>query len=511
MVLRGILDRSLSSQLCVRGFAPIKELARISKADYSYQRNPVYLQEKTIQTFLDEEEYLFFPEVILSFQLKYNIALPKAKKGYNPLQSLEAENKFVSNVDNTQIKVKQGDVKIAEILLDDSILNKHIADNQHPFHRVDGNHRLKAAENSKSENVNRMVIPFCIILNETIYDEIIKPDGTKESLVYAKGEKFEKAVFHNINTKTIPLTSEENLRVILDDTKNFPNAELEKKFGWEYLMTRKVYKYFPDNFSDVYPNFNKAFAVSPRTFSNEIISLLLQKKEINKQKITQEKIRDALKTVNQIFGNYSELQTIKSISFIECAIYLQILGKNLELFIKWIIANKMMNLENVSASSLIDIYEKIRESKSKQIFVSMQFDSSSEPTYKAIKEAVKEINDKYRLEVTLREIRIDNVNEGHSYKIDDEILRLIEESGLLIADLSTGNKNVYHELGFLMGLNQGKGNKQTNFILLEHMTDTMKESDIGFNIRAFQQIRFTDTLDLKKRLVESLEKYYELI
>ena len=171
----------------------------------------------------------------------------------------------------------------------------------------------------------------------------------------------------------------------------------------------------------------------------------------------------------------------------------------------------MMNLENVSASSLIDIYEKIRESKSKQIFVSMQFDSSSKPTYKAIKEAVKEINDKYRLEVTLREIRIDNVNEGHSYKIDDEILRLIEESGLLIADLSTGNKNVYHELGFLMGLNQGKGNKQTNFILLEHMTDTMKESDIGFNIRAFQQIRFTDTLDLKKRLVESLEKYYELI
>lgn len=43
------------------------------------------------------------------------------------------------------------------------------------------------------------------------------------------------------------------------------------------------------------------------------------------------------------------------------------------------------------------------------------------------------------------------------------------------------------------------------------MTDTMKESDIGFNIRAFQQIRFTDTLDLEKRLVESLEKYYELI
>lgn len=35
MIIRGILDNSLNGQLCVRGFAPIKELARISKADYA--------------------------------------------------------------------------------------------------------------------------------------------------------------------------------------------------------------------------------------------------------------------------------------------------------------------------------------------------------------------------------------------------------------------------------------------------------------------------------------------
>lgn len=33
MIIRGILDHSLNGQICIRGFAPIKELARISKAD----------------------------------------------------------------------------------------------------------------------------------------------------------------------------------------------------------------------------------------------------------------------------------------------------------------------------------------------------------------------------------------------------------------------------------------------------------------------------------------------
>ena len=38
MVIQGILDNSLNGQLCIRGFANIKELAKFSEADYSYQR-----------------------------------------------------------------------------------------------------------------------------------------------------------------------------------------------------------------------------------------------------------------------------------------------------------------------------------------------------------------------------------------------------------------------------------------------------------------------------------------
>ena len=99
----------------------------------------------------------------------------------------------------------------------------------------------------------------------------------------------------------------------------------------------------------------------------------------------------------------------------------------------------MTTLDKIEPNSLIEIYEKIKESKSKQIFISMQFDKESKPRYKAIKEAVTEVNNRHNLEIKLREIRIDEFNQGHSYKIDDQILKLIDDSGLLIADLTSKN------------------------------------------------------------------------
>ena len=68
---------------------------------------------------------------------------------------------------------------------------------------------------------------------------------------------------------------------------------------------------------------------------------------------------------------------------------------------------------------------------------------------------MRQINEKYQLEIALEAIRIDRVNEGHSFTIEERILEVIESSGLLIADLTQGNQNVYHEIGYLMGLNRG--------------------------------------------------------
>jgi hypothetical protein len=71
------------------------------------------------------------------------------------------------------------------------------------------------------------------------------------------------------------------------------------------------------------------------------------------------------------------------------------------------------------------------------------------------------------------------------------------------------NKNVYHEIGFLMGLNQGRGEPHENFILIADATK-VEDKTIGFNLRAWQQIRFNDTLDLTQKLVNSLVQHFQL-
>ena len=75
MIIRGILEYSLGGQLCIRGFAPLGELARLSKPDESYQRAYIQEREQELQHYLQNEEYLFFSEIILSLEIKQNIKI----------------------------------------------------------------------------------------------------------------------------------------------------------------------------------------------------------------------------------------------------------------------------------------------------------------------------------------------------------------------------------------------------------------------------------------------------
>lgn len=524
MIIRGILDRSLSSQICIRGFAPIKELARISVADYSYQRNPIYKQQQEIATFLDNEEYLFFPEVILSLKLRKDMTILKGKDSrLSPIQELETNNKFNSNVDKFSLRVKQQkyassrDIRnkesldLVELNLDDEYLRTLIKDNRHPFHRIDGNHRLKAAEVATSGKVKEMIAPFCIILNEVTINESFDTENNKIKIENNSNQKFDKVVFHNINTKTIPLTSEENLKVIIDDKINFLDAYLKDKFGWEYYATRQIFEGLPENIIEVYPNLGNQFVKNPRTFTIELVRLLIDNKIITRTEANIKNLEQSFKSVNQIFGNHNFLKNLMGYEITISCVYLQLSKKgNIELFINWLRNNHIYKLTGLDAKSLIDIYTNLKETKNKEIFVSMAFCDETKSHYSAIEKAVEEINRDFSLDIKLRQIRIDQFNMGYSYDINDEILKKIEESGLLIVDISKHNGNVYHELGYMMGLNQAKGLNQENFIIIKSNDQKFKDDKVGFNITSIQQLRFDDTLQLVSQLKESIKTYYKL-
>ena len=130
----------------------------------------------------------------------------------------------------------------------------------------------------------------------------------------------------------------------------------------------------------------------------------------------------------------------------------------------------------------------------------MQFSEDTKPNFEAIKSAVDELNTKHGLDIAVRAIRIDQFDTGYSYEINAEVLRLIEDSGLLIADLTHGNPNVYQEIGYLMGLNQGKGLPHENFLLVHNGSIGDVKKDIRFNVAGIKQLRLSDTNSLRNEL-----------
>ena len=98
------------------------------------------------------------------------------------MQKLQSNKRYKSNIDNTNFKLKPVDFKSKVDVRGSSKLNLieiDISDTQFelekkPFHRIDGNHRLKAADLSTSPKVERMVAPFCIILGEEFFENDLK-------------------------------------------------------------------------------------------------------------------------------------------------------------------------------------------------------------------------------------------------------------------------------------------------------------------------------------------------
>ena len=181
--------------------------------------------------------------------------------------------------------------------------------------------------------------------------------------------------------------------------------------------------------------------------------------------------------------------------------------------------NKIVDSDDLSddgSENLVNMFERIHQSKRNEIFISMQFgDSQSELIYEKIVRAIEKFNAKHKsITLNAQPIRIDKTIESSTYSIQDRILEAIQDCSLIIADLSSANINVYHEIGYAMGVAESH-NMYPNMILLykedtdfnkERKTDTDKF--IGFNLRNLSQLRFKNYEQLVDGLVERLEKHY---
>jgi hypothetical protein len=532
MILSGILHTSLGGFTVIRGVASLGDLARCSEFNPEYQRNLIDTHKAEIERFLAEQQYLFFPEVILSASLQFDFNAYKGERSIAPVTDILSGAGFNSNVNG--LSVKTVTTKLPKALETVGAANapqlaylnlpEDEIENGLKLFRIDGNHRLSAANQAKPGEANyNLPTPFCIVLHD---------DATQ-------AQRFEKVVFHNINAKQIPLTSEENLRLILEEGASslFDDTTLleSPSFGPAYYLARKLLAEIDDRYlaalAEPLKN-RRSLALGLTQFLMGRDDAVSQAKDAAALDAQVPRLREAVQQVNTLYQERPKLSANGChgvlVAFLYFALHNE--GRQFAAFARWVIGNRIDHLspcsaeksigyhyhlgrmQAVDAASLVCVFDSILTARHREIFISMAFCDETNETYETIKKTVHQINDRHKLDIHLREIRIDQFNKGHSYTIDDEILKIIEGSGLLIADLTFGNRNVYHEIGYLMGLNRGKGLEQDNFILIadKQARGDELENDIGFNLKSWQQLRFKSTRQLEEELTQSLETYYQL-
>ena len=476
MRLTGILGNSLNGQLCLRGFARIKDLARVSKPDYSYQRKPI--ERSDISDFLEKQAYLFFPEVILGYKVK-------SKGTESAIQLIQEGKKAKSEEGTFSVKQVIIDGETAKIVTID--INEAI--NSQPFSRIDGNHRLMAAEKSTNPKVENMVAPFCLLLG---------PDNVDF-------DKATKVFFHNINTKTIPLTSEQNLKVLIDDPKNFPDDELREIFGGEYpVKTRELNKKVqPEIFANIHHILNDNF----RTYYNDIFWYLLNNGEDSSTVVA--KVINSLQAVNTLYGENPLLKANESIGVLEAFLFYHVKDESAKfnMFKNWILNNQIFNAEDVSAESLIEIFNEIVASEIK-IFVAMPYWNGNPAIvedYNSIyKSVVEQLKHDFDLNISVFPIM---QHSGATYDIIQDLINKIKACNIFIADTTDNNPNVMYETGWARAL--GKA-----VVLVRKTGSTPPKSDYQNDIyhEYDDNLRSTSLKEIVyKNIVNILKDKYGLI
>ena len=468
MIIRGILDNSLSGQLCIRGFAPIKELAKISCADYNYQRNPIEGREDII-TFLETETYLFFPEIILSYKIRHDSV---KKSNESPLRTIQSGNKYKSNKDNVEIRIKKffnsptdEGVKIIELIIAD----EHI--NTKPFHRIDGNHRLLAAEKSTADKVNRMVAPFCIILGEEFYngDSLIENQDTKTF------DKATKIFFHNINTKTIPLKSGIKTRELMDKIK------ADYLTGINHIISNKY-----------------------RTYCIKIFNVLLENS--NETNCIVDDVLEALKCIDVLYLENEQLKDNSSFGLLTAFLYYKVTDKTskFEFFKNWVIKNHIFDIKEIKAESIIKIFDKIVEQEIK-VFVAMPYfqgDPKIVEEYNTIYgNVINEISRAYGVKISLYPIM---QNEGETQDQIQDIINKIQDCHIFIADISDNNANVLYETGWARAL------KKPTLLFREKSSASPKSDYANDTYHNYEKSCLNISLSeiARKNILEILNKNY---
>ena len=470
--LSGILDFSMGNFLCLRGFADYKTLSRISEENKDVQRELIEKHKGEMAAFLNSGEYRFFPEIVLSVSLLTGNNHSEVSNFLNAVIGRREWNKKLGDINISIFNHDAGDKnRVAHIAFDETKIK---------LNRIDGNHRLSAA----NEVIGDFKVPFCLILCQNPDDE----------------NRYSRAIFHNINAKQIPLDLEENLKVILDSDSVFTDDKLKSdpSFGWKYYLARKAPRKI--DFSK-FPFIQTLIRDSEYTYFLEEFDLLLHCGLLNESDASIETFTDELPAIEESLQEAQLNSLPQNLAVIGAISYYKLTDpQKHKLFLRWVKENCIAEAPNIHMADLIEIFDKVYENMPKSVFMSMQFCRETEDTYQTVKDVRETLKRENNIDFEL--IKVDEHTDGYSDEIYHRIIDGIKKSSLVIADLSYGNKNVHHEIGYAQGLNKK--------VLLLYQTRNGVDSkmEIGSNISMHDQLRFVNQTELRPALLKKIRQFF---
>lgn len=483
--LSGILEYSMGGFLCLRGFASFKLLSGISEPNSEVQREVLVERKDELAEFLNHGEYRFFPEVILSLNLTDGVSDFDALSDFH--LKLQIGKTWNGKVGGFQINISQNETKnvVNTFNLSPGIDRINIAhikfdETKNKLMRIDGNHRLSAAD----DVLNDFVVPYCLLIFR----------DPKEN------EQYSRAIFHNINAKQTPLNLEENLKVILESNDVFSDEKLktDPSFGWPYYLARKTAE--QETFQE-YPFICLLIRSAKYTYLLEEFELLIKNKTLP---VSDEAVTIFREQLPQIEAALQEAQLhviLQNLAVIGAISYYKLTDSSkYQQFLIWVKKNSITQAPGIHMNDLIQIFDKVYENIPKSVFMSMQFSPETQDTYQTLKD-VQEIL-KRENGINFRIIKVDEHKDGYSDEIYHRIVDGIQDAALVIADLSYGNKNVHHEIGYAQGLNK-------KVLLLYQVRDGIDaKSEIGSNISMHDQVRYKNQTELRPKLLKRIRHFY---
>lgn len=481
MKLTGIIEDVFRGVTIFRGYATLKTLAKLSQST-NYQRDRDEKRIDAIHDYITNSSYVFFPELILGWQIDNPDAIRQIK-----------ENDSISNISlNNGIKIKKAKFKFKSQSVGDEPKTKVVtieipnSIQERIFNRIDGNHRLSVIDKiakvtgTYDDEVCNQVVPFCLIVQ----------NASEEAT------KFESAYFYLINSKAKALTTEENLKAIFK-ADHFTKSEKKELLLIDSDSVITAIGKCAEELS------KRDFGVINHTFDGCVYSLSY---EICRE-IMNPNIGAIVSAFSYINDEYymNELPSY-SRSYVYTLIRVRVERRHLfEQFKKWTQKHHFDNKEGISAKTLWTMFDSMVNADIK-VFIAMPYFKKldgNEPD----EELMNDYRDVYQrcfelvTQETGRTIMMYPImnDEGLSEDMIDNIMGEIENCDVFIADITNSNPNVLYELGRAHALKK-------NCIIVKSDIDPSTSSDIR-NIRHYIYKHDSKSTTLLKKVKDNFIAY----